>query len=89
MANEDISAGQSKRLGKLAANPGVSHEHAKELISTQARFPKSEDVEKVITNETNKQALGSFKRGGKVKRTGTYKLHKGEKVLTKKQSKRA
>jgi hypothetical protein len=31
--------------------------------------------------------LGSFKKGGKVKKTGKYKLHKGERVLTKKQAK--
>jgi len=32
--------------------------------------------------------MGGFKRGGKVKRTGFAKLHKGERVLTKKQTKR-
>lgn len=26
--------------------------------------------------------IGSFKRGGRVKKTGAYKLHKGETVLT-------
>lgn len=30
---------------------------------------------------------GSYKKGGKVKKTGIYKLHKGERVLNKKQSK--
>jgi hypothetical protein len=29
---------------------------------------------------------GSFKRGGKVKRTGMAKVHKGERVLTRKQA---
>ena len=28
--------------------------------------------------------LGSYKKGGKVKKTGLYMLHKGEKVQTKK-----
>lgn len=78
--NESIRAGQSQRLGKLAANPGLSQERKREIISTQARMPKSEDVEGVITKETSKRALGSFKSGGTVKRTGLYKLHKGEKV---------
>jgi hypothetical protein len=32
--------------------------------------------------------IPEFKRGGKVKRTGLARLHKGEKVLTKKQAKR-
>jgi hypothetical protein len=31
--------------------------------------------------------LGSFKKGGTVKKTGVYKLHKGEKVLTKDKAK--
>lgn len=31
---------------------------------------------------------GSFKKGGMVKKTGIYKLHKGEKVLTKGESKK-
>jgi hypothetical protein len=34
---------------------------------------------KVVTNR-----MGSFKKGGTVKKTGDYKLHKGEKVLTAK-----
>jgi len=32
--------------------------------------------------------LGSFKKGGKVKKTGKYKLEKGERVLTKAQQKK-
>lgn len=31
-----------------------------------------------------KKVLGSYKKGGKVKKTGTYKLHKGEIVMPKK-----
>jgi hypothetical protein len=33
--------------------------------------------------------LGGFKKGGKVKKTGPYKLHKGERVLTARQAKAA
>jgi len=32
--------------------------------------------------------LGSLKKGGKIHKTGLYKLHKGELVLTAKQAKR-
>lgn len=32
-------------------------------------------------------AMGGFKKGGKVKKTGLYKLHQGERVLNKKQTK--
>jgi hypothetical protein len=31
---------------------------------------------------------GSFKRGGKVRKTGMARVHKGERVLTKKQNKK-
>lgn len=30
-------------------------------------------------------SVGSYKRGGKIKKTGMAKVHKGERVLTKKQ----
>jgi hypothetical protein len=33
--------------------------------------------------------IGSFKKGGRVKKTGIYKLHKGEHVLNAEQTKRA
>ena len=32
---------------------------------------------------TGKAFMGSFDKGGKVQKTGLYKLHKGEKVVTK------
>ena len=34
-----------------------------------------------------KLKVRSYKRGGKVRKTGLFKLHKGERVLTKKQTK--
>jgi hypothetical protein len=37
--------------------------------------------------ETGGASAGAFKRGGKVRKTGLAKVHKGERVLTKKQSK--
>lgn len=33
------------------------------------------------------KTIGSFKKGGSVAKTGTYKLHKGEKVLNAKEAK--
>lgn len=33
-----------------------------------------------------RELLGSFKKGGKVKKTGAYKLHKGEEVLNRKEA---
>ena len=80
MADENISAQQSQRLGKLAADPNLSKAGRQSLITAQATQPKQEDVEKIIGSATNQRALGSFKKGGKVKRTGLYKLHKNETV---------
>ena len=37
---------------------------------------------------SGEESTGSYKHGGKVKRTGPAKLHKGERVLTKKQAKK-
>ena len=34
------------------------------------------------------KAIGSLKEGGKVKKTGIYKLHRGEQVATVKQAKK-
>ncbi len=44
---------------------------------------------KVIDTKEMLRPLGSFKKGGKVKKTGVYKLHAGEKVLNAKQTKAA
>jgi len=40
------------------------------------------------SGETDYEGTMQFKRGGKVKRTGLAKVHKGERVLTKRQQKR-
>lgn len=40
----------------------------------------------IHARELAKESLGSFKKGGKVKKTGLYKLHAGEVVLPAKKS---
>lgn len=42
--------------------------------------------EKRINTEKMRAPLGSFKKGGKVKKTGVYKLHAKERVLNAKQT---
>ena len=50
--------------------------------------------EKVIANRKNPnyfkdlKNIRGYKKGGKVKKTGIAKVHKGERVLTKKQAKK-
>jgi hypothetical protein len=39
-------------------------------------------------DDESSSKLQSFKRGGKVKKTGLAKVHKGERVLTKKQQRK-
>lgn len=45
--------------------------------------------QQIIARRNPTQALGSFKKGGNVKKTGMYKLHKGEHVDTKKEALKA
>ena len=51
--------------------------------------PKNEDVGKNINDRRKKEqeVMQSYKKGGTVKKTGPANLHKGERVLTVKQSK--
>lgn len=44
---------------------------------------------RVATNRSEQPVLGSYKKGGKVKKTGLYKLHKGEKVVSAKKVKKS
>ncbi len=48
--------------------------------------PDALDVSRQLRQELSAKGLKGFKRGGKVKKTGVYKLHKGEKVLTRRQA---
>lgn len=42
--------------------------------------------EKRLKLGPNGEVLGSYKKGGKVKKTGVYRLHRGERVLNRKQT---
>ena len=49
------------------------------------KYKNKESVEKDI-NSLSYRSLPKYKKGGKVKKTGPAVLHKGERVLTKKQA---
>jgi hypothetical protein len=50
---------------------------------------KTDLVDKMKQSDPNAmKPLGSFKKGGKVKKTGIYKLHSKERVLNAKQTKK-
>jgi hypothetical protein len=42
------------------------------------------DITRRLRDELSSKGLKGFRRGGRVKKTGVYKLHKGEKVITAK-----
>lgn len=46
------------------------------------------DSQAAAQTENQPKVQGSYKKGGKVKKTGIYRLHKGERVLNRKQTKR-
>jgi hypothetical protein len=83
------SSGIAQRIAKgLGGMSRSSNDSAQK--SRDSADQSIEDVGRAAEGfrNTAAQRLGSFKKGGKVKRTGTYKLHAGEEVLTKRQAKR-
>lgn len=54
----------------------------KDLVNPKGKFgDKPGENRNAITDPNTMRPLGSFKKGGKVKKTGMYQLHKGEAVL--------
>jgi hypothetical protein len=47
-----------------------------------------DDGQRAVASPIPARGMQMFKRGGKVKKTGLAKVHKGERVLTKKQAAR-
>jgi hypothetical protein len=56
--------------------------------STAAHRVKGQDRDAAMKIVKDAKPLGSFKKGGKVKKTGIYKLHAKERVLNAKQAKK-
>jgi len=71
-----------KRRQKYIAEQGESERKGKLTEKEASRMDTSAD--KTIATEGKNvkyKLLGSFKKGGKVKKTGAYILHKGERVV--------
>jgi len=88
MAEQD-EAGVSRQRGQTSAyikDPAEKRAY----ISKQGEGKTSTaDLKQQDYNMRNKLASeGSMKKGGRVKRTGNYKLHKGETVMTAKNSRK-
>jgi hypothetical protein len=86
MANEQDRADLSKSRGKYAA--GIKNPEAKRAFIAEQGNKEAEA--RFINATIGKKAgyktdpITSFKKGGKVKKTGVYKLHKGERVIAAK-----
>ena len=53
------------------------------------KFEDAARISDLLQEELKSKGLKGFKKGGKVKKTGPYKLHKGEVVVPAKQAKGA
>src|SRR5260370_7335807 len=98
MANEQEKADVTKRRGALAASMEDLGEKKKFIARSADVDKKFDAVSNETTGEGQKQyresnvkeaakVLGSYKKGGKVQKTGAYELHSGEAVLPKDKNK--
>jgi hypothetical protein len=71
----------SQRRGRVAGAIKDPKEKRKFIARQGEGKTSREDLETETQRTTNRMALGSFKRGGRVKKTGIYKVHAGEKVV--------
>lgn len=85
---EQQKADLSKARGALAANikdPGAKKKFIAGSAEIDKNYDSAEQGASIESNRQNREAvkdvLGSFKKGGTVKKTGNYKLHEGEEVV--------
>ena len=83
MINQAFGSSPSPAATTEPVNPGSPADR----VNPRARFGSRPGEKRIDTNGMTKP-LGSFKKGGKVKKTGVYNLHKGERVLNVKQTKK-
>lgn len=92
MADEYQRAAMTAERGRQASQIKDSSERKKyisesSLVDTNPA--KAAESTSAKGNELQRgKVMGSMKKGGRVKRTGTYKLHKGEKVTSAKKSRK-
>lgn len=67
-------------LGRILREENIRTGTGEALDATRAQRRMREELQKRVHP--------SFRRGGRVKRTGVYKLHKGEQVISAKRARR-
>lgn len=73
--------------GGASGGTSVGSSEGAELGGILGNFMKKKKSKAGESEETGKASPLGFKRGGKVRKTGLAKVHKGERVLTKRQAK--
>jgi len=86
MANEQDRASITAVRGRQAAR--MSGAQRKKYIADSAGVDTdyqntAEETAGVSKMQQTQDVLGSMKKGGKIKKTGLYRLHKGERVVPK------
>src|SRR5215469_960729 len=77
---------ETERGGRKPASARSAAENL-DILQEEGRVPFSAySTTAKLRQELEDEGLKGFKRGGKVKKTGVAKVHKGERVLTKKQA---
>lgn len=86
MAIEQERAALSIARGKQAArisDQGEKKQYIADTASIDKDYSQVKEATAVKENELKGRAvMGSFKKGGVVKKTGVYKVHKGERVIS-------
>lgn len=83
-------AGGAMTNPPVSSKPKPSTPAKTDLVNPKARYGDRGNEKRIPDSELKEmqKPLGSYKKGGKVKKTGVYKLHKGERVLNRKQTKK-
>jgi hypothetical protein len=87
MGNGTSSRSSVGKSGKSSNSP-IAHVTSANPGASAHRVPGQQRASTLKIAENASKPLGSFKKGGKVKKTGVYKLHVKERVLNAKQSKK-
>lgn len=78
----DQLKGMRDPLSKAAPDKPAPASPSQFKVNPKAQYGTGPGEKRIDTSEMTKP-LGSFKKGGKVKKTGVYKLHEGETVVPK------
>lgn len=71
----------SQRRGRVAGALKDPEEKRRFIARQGSGKATREELETETQRVSNLHALGSYQKGGKVKKTGIYKVHKGEVVI--------